>query len=336
MFILAIKLLIFAFRGKVPHKLDLSLVYCMNFVLVGVLCVDEIYDLEEYPKEDSKVRASSKIVAKGGNSGNIAVVLSRLTVAEDTNNCVYICAAIGEDTEGKFLMEECKRSNVSTKLLIVRETTPKSVVLRTKATRTIVHYRNSDEVSFNEFQRVMSQIYHESVEYNDFWIHFEGRNTKETHKMMSKFSNKNNIQLSLELERSRTGDEHMLLEYSPKLVVFSQQYMKQQGYEDVASFFQNFLLSNGFGPKFNKISLWVCTFGENGSIGGLVNENSILEQFNVPAESVEYVIDTLGAGDTFLAGLIFALSKKALAGRAAVEFASKLAAEKIQRFGFMV
>ena len=149
--------------------------------------------------------------------------------------------------------------------------------------------------------------------------------------------------MSLELERSRTRNEYTLLETSPSLVVFSNSFVKSFGFTNIHSFFEGFLLLNGYGPR-GRDALWICTLGERGSIAAVVSRSEIKQFFHCPAAAhIDVfqggVVDTLGAGDAFLAGLVVAIGITPIhfdaAAVAIVTYATNTAGEKIQTFGLL-
>ena len=293
-------------------------------VFVGVVCVDEILDLDAFPKEDSKVRATNRSIGRGGNAGNSAAMLARLLTANQLGGLVHICSVIGDDAEGLMVRDTCAKDNVQTGTLVVAngQLTPKSIVLRVKDTRTIVHYRTLAELNFEQFVSAIARV---SPPISTSWFHFEGRNTNETLKMMETIDSS---VLSLELERRRSCDEHNLLLTSPRLVVFAHEFMESFGHHSVRSFVEGFLLLNGYGPK--EYAWWVFTFGSRGSVGVEVTRNELRSLHLCPAERIENVTNTLGAGDAFLSGLIYAVSFANLKLEAALVFASHVAAQKIR------
>ena len=317
----------------------------IQYLTVGVACIDEVYDLAEYPEQDSKVRATSKALQRGGNAANTAVVLSGLLADKEAgvkSNRVFLCAAISDDAEGKFIEQDLLEHKVGTCGLIWRssreESTPKSVVLRVKDTRTIVHHRNSREISPEEFNQALKAV-QDSTEVDkgmSLWVHFEGRSTQDTLEMMQTVRSQAGrpCRMSLELERARTRDECQLLTTSPEVVVFSNSFVKSFGFTNFQLFIESFLLAQGYGPRDSREALWVCTVGEQGSIGAVVLQNRLLELFHVPAATVTAVTDSLGAGDAYLAGLLYSLGTLALSNREALGFATDVAAHKIQKTGF--
>lgn len=304
----------------------------MEFLTVGNFIVDEVYDLDEYPKEDSKVRAKSYSLHAGGNAANVAFMLKKLLQSNDDN--VSICASIGDDILGSFLLEECSRRSISSKFIsqLAKQETSKTVVLRNTPSRTCIHLKSCPDVDFCSF----AKRFNSKTSHQYYWVHFEGRNTKETMKMMQLVSqtSPNNL-LSLELERSRLGDEFELLKASPSICVFSSHYLESYGFafDTVLGFFEQFLLAKGLAPTM--AAMWVVTFGSRGSVSCIVSPEGLVDNtyYHYCAPSQVQVVDSLGAGDCFMAGLIHFVALHGLEQRKAIEFATKVAVEKLQRVG---
>jgi hypothetical protein len=47
-------------------------------LMVGIACIDTVLTVDDYPAENTKVRAISHRMSRGGNAANSAVVLSQL------------------------------------------------------------------------------------------------------------------------------------------------------------------------------------------------------------------------------------------------------------------
>lgn len=74
-----------------------------------------------------------------------------------------------------------------------------------------------------------------------------------------------------------------------------------------------------------------CTWGSLGA-SALINETKQLCQASPP--KIEKVVDTVGAGDTFNAGIILYLSKFPSNINSALQFACNLATKKVGQQGF--
>ncbi|KAH9249851.1 hypothetical protein BASA81_012342 [Batrachochytrium salamandrivorans] len=297
--------------------------------------VDEVYELESYPSEDSKVRAESHTPSPGGNAANVAFMLKKLWGSQAE---VRICSYVGDDLLGDYLVGECCGRHISTASLVrlPQHKTSKTVVLRTAPNRTCIHLKACPDVDLEMFKQGFCSSIPSS---NRVWVHFEGRNTLETLEMMKlvRTSSPENV-ISLELERCRLGNEYKLLEQSPLVCVFSQTYLQHFGFgfDTVKQFFTEILLAREqLGPR-TGLGLWVVTFGSRGSVSCLVSRTALASELAVVVEPTPLrVIDSLGAGDCFMAGLIYHVSQHGLGSHptAAVQFATQVAVHKLQRLG---
>ncbi|HHT00915.1 MAG TPA: carbohydrate kinase, partial [Thiomicrospira sp.] len=225
-----------------------------------------------------------------------------------------ICTTIAADSESKQLLSGLKERNISTEHTqkFIKGRTPSSYVTLNAQNghRTIVHYRDLPEVSFDFFAKI------EIEEYD--WLHFEGRNTTQLPGMLNIAKTFLTHQpISLEVEKPRDGIETLFPNVN--LIIFSHHYAKAKGFSDGQALLESLELPN---------ANTVCTWGSDGVWFKAINSD--VEHIN--AEKVSPVIDTLGAGDTFNAGLIHSLiSKHSL--KEAVIYANKLAAKKCQQPG---
>ena len=57
--------------------------YTKGVLCVGLVCLDIIYSVDHYPKEDEDIRASGQKWAKGGNAANTLSVLVQLEKTQE-------------------------------------------------------------------------------------------------------------------------------------------------------------------------------------------------------------------------------------------------------------
>ncbi|WP_321324369.1 PfkB family carbohydrate kinase [Thiomicrorhabdus sp.] len=270
---------------------------------IGNSVLDIILTVDHHPQEDEELRASNKQISTGGNVNNSLYVLNQLGHQTD------ICTTIAADSESKQLLSGLAERNISTEHVqkFIKGRTPTSFVTLNAENghRTIVHFRDLPEISFDFFAKI------EIEEYD--WLHFEGRNMAQLPGMVNIAKTFLTYQpISLEVEKPREGIETLF--NSVNLIIFSHHYAKAKGFANGKELLESLDLPN---------ANLVCTWGEDGvwlkAPGGSIE--------HVEAEQVNPVIDTLGAGDTFNAGLIHALTEKQPLADA-VSYASKLAAKK--------
>jgi ketohexokinase len=156
--------------------------------------------------------------------------------------------------------------------------------------RTIIHYRHLPEFGFSDF---------EQIELLDFdWLHFEGRNVVETARMLARVRQVcPTLPISLEVEKTRPHIENLFNKINVLLFskIFSQHYTKT---DNATLFLQQV-------QKLAPYARLVCAWGAKGGYA-LETDGSIL--YN-PAHPPPKIVDTLGAGDTFNAGIIDSLCR---------------------------
>lgn len=277
---------------------------------IGNAVLDTVLTVDHYPNEDQEIRASKRHHQVGGNVNNSLYILQQL------GHETAICATLANDPEAKQLRSGLEERGIHCQHLqtFIQGRTPNSVVTLNAHTgsRTIVHFRDLPEVSFEHFAKIEVENYD--------WLHFEGRNLENLPGMMNIAKTFLNHQpISLEVEKPREGIEALFTQVN--LLIFSQHYAKAKGFENGDEFLQAIRQD---APNVNL----VCTWGNQGvwlqPAGGKLT--------HIAAQKVHPIIDTLGAGDTFNAALIHKLLNKASL-ESACDFANKLAASKIQKVG---
>lgn len=283
-------------------------------LVIGVATIDIVASLDTYPEENTKVRATYRDIRRGGNATNTAVVLSQLGhhvawggVLVDTPESAVIVADLARH---HIDLRWCHRTR--------RGTPPTSYILLSNATasRTIIHYRDAPEFSFDDFAR---------IDLSEFdWIHFEGRAVDETARMLEHLASRSPLTLrtSLEAETVRPGIEHLLPFCN--VVFFSRQFARQQGATDAGTWLES--IRGQFADR-----IAVCSAGENGAYA--LDRNGCLH--HSPAFPPPRVVDTIGAGDTLHAALIDG-NLRGLSVPDALTRACRIAGEKCGHSGLTV
>lgn len=280
-----------------------------RILAVGVATLDIINEVTCYPHEDAELRALAHAVRRGGNATNTLVVLSQLGHACDW------AGVLADEPDTAVISSELARYNIQTRYCtnLAEGKLPTSYITLSRETgsRTIVHYRDLPEYDCGAFSGIPLQ---------DFdWIHFEGRNVSETACMMRRVRAQcPEVPVSLEVEKPRADIDRLfplanLIQVSP-------------AYADYENLSPGQLLARLH--QANPAAALVCTLGERGAIG-LDAQGG---EWRVAAHSPADVIDTLGAGDTFNAGLIDATLRGASLPEA-MEFAVVLAGNKCAQAG---
>jgi ketohexokinase len=281
-----------------------------HFLVLGVAALDIINETDGFPREDSETRALAQRRAPGGNAANTANVLSQLG-----HRC-SLAASLGPDSEGQDLAASLERDGIElTHAYRAPEgRTPCSYITvnRRNGSRTIVHYRDLIEYPFETFETLDLTVFD--------WIHFEGRDVSVIRPMLERARERVVDQpISLEVEKPREGIEAMV--DLCDVAIFSGHYARGQGFEQPMRFLES-LRARHHRP------ILICTWGEDGAVA-LDTKGS---HFASPAYPPREIVDTVGAGDTFNAGLLDAMS----AGgdlASALERACRLAGRKCGRPG---
>lgn len=280
-----------------------------TILAVGTATLDIINEVDDYPAEDAEVRALAQRRARGGNAANTLEVLARLGhgarwagVLADEPDADAIRAsfdALGIDHRGA-------RREATGKV-------PTSYITLSRATgsRTIVHHRDLPEFGLDDFVAL-------DLDALD-WLHFEGRNIEAVGAMLDHARcHHPELPISVEAEKPRPGLE--ALAARADVALYGRAFATARGYETPQPFL-NAVAAEG--------PLSFCAWGEAG--GWLREVDGTLH--HEPAVPPPTVVDTIGAGDVFNAGVIHSL----VGGRnpsEALALANKLAGTKCGRIGF--
>ncbi|XP_028730412.1 ketohexokinase isoform X3 [Peromyscus leucopus] len=136
------------------------------------------------------------------------------------------------------------------------------------------------------------------------WIHIEGRNASEQVKMLQRIEQYNakqplpqRVRVSVEIEKPR--EELFQLFGYGEVVFVSKDVAKHLGFQSAAEALR------GLYGRVKKGATLVCAWAEEGA-DALGPDGQLLHSDAFPPPRV---VDTLGAGDTFNASVIFSLSK---------------------------
>ncbi|XP_013115488.1 ketohexokinase [Stomoxys calcitrans] len=302
-----------------------------HILCVGMCVLDIIHVCAEYPKEDTDKRCQSGYWQRGGNASNNCTVLRKLGVPCEFLGMISNSPAFG------FLYDDCRQRQIIIKNCPNIDMDPpfSSIILaQSKGTRTIVHSNPGFPIlTFEHFKKIDLSSY--------AWIHFEGRSVEETVQMidMIRLFNKNHkksIRISLEMEK--LNKELFRLACRADLVFISRDMAEHMGWSSAqeAIYKTRQIIKDIQSKENGENNLpWPtpCLISPWGSECSDCLSSSD-EYASLPACDVNEVVDSLGAGDTFVAACIYALNylKKSLAE--SVKYANKVAAFKIQHRGY--
>lgn len=273
-----------------------------RILCVGLVCLDIINVVDKYPDEDTDTRCLSQRWQRGGNASNSCTVLSLLGASS---------AFMGSLSAGPIAEEHAQC------------TCPASVVIsnQNNGTRTILHMnRNLPDVTASDFC---------NLDLNQFsWIHIEGRNAEEQVKMIEQVRNfnlkqeeRNGITVSIEIEKPRPQLYQL---FSHGDVVFVS--------KDVAADFGFRSAPDALRGLYSRVkpgAVLICAWAEKGA-DAMGPDGQIMHSDAFPPEKV---VDTLGAGDTFNAAVIYCLSKGGTV-QEALTFGCQIAGKKCGVHGY--
>ncbi|KIW04368.1 uncharacterized protein PV09_04652 [Verruconis gallopava] len=303
-----------------------------TIICVGACYLDTILTVPLFPEEDSKLRATSLVKRRGGNCPNTLEVLSQLiSIKSATCNTklVFLGTLPSSSSQAsKTIVDSLPGVDLSH--CIYREEcfeAASSYIIKSQTTdsRTIVNYNELPEMTVDEFVRVAREAGVPEAGGEGVWWHFEGRIPDITlaciEHLRSAFPK---AKISVEVEKpGRPGLEELAAQAD--VVFFSKSWAEGQGYTHPRPF-----LHDQARRLADRSPVMFCTWGAAGAAA-----YSEREIFLEKPNSVVVVVDPVGAGDTFIAGILFCLAchpEKDI--RQALQLGISVAEEKIRREGF--
>ncbi|NP_001158759.1 ketohexokinase [Salmo salar] len=265
-----------------------------KILCIGLVCLDIINVVDKYPEEDTDTRCLSQRWQRGGNASNSCTVLSLLGAP---------CAFMGSLAPGHvadFIVGDFSRRGVDISSVAWQREgeTPCAccVVCPPSGSRTVVlSDTNLPDVSATDFSKVDLSQYK--------WIHWEGRNAEEQVKMIQQVELSNDtlpqqqrITVSVEIEKTREP-LYQLFQHGD-VVFVSKDVAMHFGFHSAASALK------GLYHRVKKGAVLICAWAEKGA-DAMGPDGIVVHSDAFPPEAV---VDTLGAGDTFNASVIYTLS----------------------------
>lgn len=218
-----------------------------------------------------------------------------------------------------------------------------SIILNeSTGTRTILHTNNNLPIlTFDDFRKICLNHYK--------WAHFEARNATETKKMIelvvlwNKIENKPNITISVELENLK--EANLCLIEQADFVFLSKDFACMMGWtnkelavHNLRKYVKNELENPPFDGQFSAethcnflfSAKLICAWGAEGAVA---IDHATDTFCAAPAYPPAAVVDSLGAGDTFVAATIHDISN----GRTlheAIDFGCRVAGAKCGFHGY--
>ncbi|XP_058055865.1 ketohexokinase-like [Anopheles bellator] len=296
-----------------------------KILCVGLCNIDIIQTCDTYPEEDSDQRCHNSRWQRGGNASNNCTVLANLGAPCE------LLASFSDSPTFQFARDDLARRKIEFGHCVSHPgaEVPLSTVWLSLATgtRTIVHSNpNLPELTVEDFAQ---------CELSDYrWIHFEGRrNTTAIVRMIERIDHWNKaivdghtpkITISVELEKPRASNLDLLVA-GIDYVFVGKDFGRFLHYDSARAVVLGIKRSH---PGHYAV---ICPWGSSDTVA-VDAEGRWFSQCTYPPAAIR---DSLGAGDTFVAGCIFKLAHDTGATLAeALEFGSRLAGAKLAHFGF--
>lgn len=331
-----------------------------SLVMVGACAIDTILSVPHFPEPDSKLRATSLTKRRGGNTPNSLEVLQQLvhhthdkgilSDRETTHVELYLIATLPSRycTQIEFITSSFNKSlssNVKLDHCIYRADAQEPVssyIISDQATssRTIINHNALLEMTFEEF--IANSVDLLKLK-GSLWFHFEGRIPETTIACMQyvRSQREGGLKISVELEKpGRPGLQE--LAYEADLIFYSKAWAEGEGHASAEACLRaqvDLMTARNLRSK-----TLICTWGELGASAAMLEHGQIQGDWiqHSPAYKSEHmpIVDTTGAGDTFIAGILFGCMCRNEDGQESwtlqrqLDFANGLAGRKILQDGF--
>ncbi|KAL4797402.1 Ribokinase-like protein [Aspergillus venezuelensis] len=304
----------------------------MSLVAVGACYVDTILITPHYPGEDEKLRAKRISRRRGGNCPNTLEVLQQLVERSSPDKRVplnLIAILPAHSSNASREIRDAFEPQVSLKHCIYRETFQEpasSYIIKSEesGSRTIVNYNELPEMTADEFVRIADEL-----GVGARWYHFEGRIPDVTLACIRHLRRQYpRIKVSVEVEKpGRAGLQDLAKEADA--VFYSKSWAQASGYASAEECIQK---QSSETPN---ASLLCCTWGQDGAAALEVRTGKVVHSPAYTPEGFQ-VADTIGAGDTFIAGMLYGLICKGDAWDLVqkLDLANRIAGTKVAQEGF--
>ncbi|KAF2475126.1 Ribokinase-like protein [Lindgomyces ingoldianus] len=305
-----------------------------HIICVGACYLDTILTVPKFPTEDSKLRATKLTRRLGGNCPNTLSVLEQFI---DESIELHFLAVLPSEHSGatKFIRDSYSKVQIDPSCIyrVAYDESPSSYIFQNGETnsRTIVNYNELPEMTKEEFvhQAHLLSVSKEAVE---GWYHFEGRIPDIIlHGIKYLRASLPGFKISVEAEKpGREGLQE--LASAADAVFFSRSWAEGHNYSSAKE------CLTAQATLTLPDALLCCTWGSAGAVALQKSGDGteVWQSVNAWTMKTREVRDTIGAGDTFIAGMLFALSHHGenWSLKQKLEFANELAGRKVIQEGF--
>lgn len=294
-----------------------NLIVTNKVTVLGSLNVDTTVTIKRIPQPGETIASGNKSSAAGGKGANQAIAAVRAGAD------VSFIGRVGEDDEGKFMIECLKEDHVDTTHVSVDPligTGSAIILLDEKGQNSIVIYGGSNQ----KLTPKEVAAAHEQIKQSDFIVsQFE--TPQDATLAAFKFAKENGVQTILNPAPAASINPE-LLQYTDILVPNETESASLTGIEvtDEQSMLDNFAAFKKMGVK-----NLIITVGSKGAFFANDREHSFIPAFKVKA------VDTTAAGDTFIGALSSQLKQDMSNLTEAITFAQRASSITVQGLGAM-
>ncbi|CAO2657770.1 Nn.00g038960.m01.CDS01 [Neocucurbitaria sp. VM-36] len=325
-----------------------------HIVCVGAVYIDTILTVPHFPIEDEKLRAQKLTRRRGGNTANTLEVLSQLLTHDPTppnsnnnNNhpptklhLLTVLPAISSPATTFIRASLSPTVDISEPSIFrpAHQDPASSYILHAQESlsRTIVSINPLPDMTTDEFIASVNRI---ARPWTKAHFHFEGRIPSTTLSCATFLrTNFPSFTLSVECEKPERGPQIEHVARLADVVFYSKLWARGHGFESARAFLE---AQRG---RVRDGAVLCCTWGAGGAVavrmGGGDEVWAEVEAWRAEGGEGEGdgdgVVDTIGAGDTFIAGMLFGVQERGdeWSLREMLEFANRLAGRKVRQEGF--
>ncbi|KAG7381217.1 hypothetical protein PHYPSEUDO_006303 [Phytophthora pseudosyringae] len=310
----------------------------MEVIGVGIAVIDVIHEVAAYPEgEDSKTRSLASRKCRGGNVANALCVCAQLG-----SRCRWLGVSTdpAHDSDAAFVHADLSAFGVDCSLASIEDkgSMPISYILSSRATgsRTIVNSRNLAELSYEAFVKQLT-LYRETNQEDankPVWLHFEGRNLEEVERMMLFLrGSRPAAKISVEVESLRNdwGSAMKLISLADYAFISKDYVREKLGFQSAEQFFKDVAAEQWGSELTHHAKAFICPWGAEG-VYYLDVPGSEMHQ--VPATRLDKVVETIGAGDSFIGASLAGFARGNLPFDVVLKTACEVASAKCSKHGF--
>jgi len=281
-----------------------------RILCTGIIVLDEVFRVKEFPQPDGKVQATGFFIVNGGCAANAAVAIARL--GGRVSLAGPMGGPAGEDANGDRVLAALARENIDYTFcprLPGLSTALSAIFMNERGDRTIVTYRDERVAAAVPPDPDAAVATADAVLADNRYPDFV--------QPICEAARRRNVPVVLDGDRPTVEDDSLFRVASH--IIFSSECLRATtGVADLATGLQRIARRTG---AFLAVS--------NGPNDIVFLEDGVVRQ--LPVFEIE-AVDTLGAGDTFHGGFALAIAE----GHSVIEamrFGSAVAAIKCTRLG---